>query len=474
MANDLSVLEAVREVGKAIPSPSWCPVRECQIVSFSTRFARSPDGAHVAYAVLGDGAPDVLVCMEWTFNLDLASEHPALLRLAERLSASSRVVMMNRRGTGASDPVPEAEMATVESWVDDVAVVQEAVGSSSSVVVGIGHGGHVAMLFAASRPERVTHLVLVDAYARAATAPDYPSGFSEAELEQYATRVERTWGKGGGRATFDPEVRDLPGFREQLARLQRLTASPREAARLQRVTNQLDVRHVLGIIGAPTLVVFLANAPTGRENAAYLAEQIPNARFVELPGYHYFTSERDCERLADEIIEFVTGERPAPEQDRVLATVLFTDLVGSTEAMVEVGDERWRAALDRHDATVRRQLDRYRGREVKTLGDGFLAVFDGPARALRCALVIKDAVRSIGLSIRCGLHCGEIEERGDDVAGVAVNLAQRICAEAGPSEVLVSQTVVDLVAGSGLTFEDQGSRDLKGIPGARRLWSLHA
>jgi hypothetical protein len=286
-------------------------------------------------------------------------------------------------------------MATLESWVEDVAVVLDAVGSQASVVVGMGHGGHVAMMFAASRPERVSHLVLVDAYARAAKGPDYPYGFSEAGLENYAARVERSWGKGSGGASFDPQVRDEPGFGEQLARLQRLTASPREAARLQRVTNQLDVRHVLEVIRAPTLVVFLASAPTGRENAIYLAEHIANARFVDLPGYHYFTSERDCERLADEIVEFVTGEAPALDHDRVLATVLFTDLVGSTEAMVDVGDERWRAALDRHDAAVRRQLARYRGREVKTMGDGFLAVFDGPARALRCALVIRDAVKAV-------------------------------------------------------------------------------
>jgi class 3 adenylate cyclase len=437
-----------------------------------TQYARTDDGTHIAYSITGDGPIDVLLCTEWTFNLDLATEHPALTRLSQRLAQGSRVISMNRRGIGASDPVPVPEMATLESWVEDVAVVLDRVGSARAAVLGVGHGGHVAMVFAATRPERVSHLVLVDAYARAAVGPDYPFGYSEEALERYASLVERSWGKRTGGATFDPEVWSDPDFPQQLARLQRLTASPREAGSIQRVVNALDVRPVLELIGAPTLVIFLDNSPTGRDNARYVAESIAGARYVELPGYHYFTSVADSERLADEVLEFTTGEAPAPPQDRVLATVLFTDIVGSTEAVVGVGDRQWSSLLDRHDAAVRRQFQRFRGREVNTTGDGFLAVFDGPARAIRCAAAIHEAVRAIGLGVRTGLHCGEVELRGKEVAGVAVHLAQRICAHASPGEVLVSRTVVDLVAGSDLGFENRGEHELKGLSDRWQLWAL--
>lgn len=437
-----------------------------------TQYARTADGTHIAYSVTGDGPIDVLVCTEWTFNLDLASEHPALMRLAERLGRGARVISMNRRGIGASDPVPVADMAILESWVEDVVAVLDRVGSARTAIVGVGHGGHVAMVFAATRPERVSHLVLVDAYARAATGPDYPYGFAEEDLEDYANTVERSWGKRTGGATFDPQVWSEPDFPHQLARLQRLTASPREAASIQRVVNALDVRPVLELIGAPTLVVFLDNAATGRDNARYVAEHIAGARYIELPGYHYFTSVADTDRLADAVLEFTTGDAPAPDQDRVLATVLFTDIVGSTEAAVEVGDHPWSALLDRHDGAVRRQLQRFDGREINTTGDGFVAVFEGPARAIRCADAIHDAVRPVGLAVKIGLHCGEIELRGDDVSGITVNLAQRICSHASPGEVLVSRTIVDLVAGSDLVFEDRGMHDLKGISEPRRLWAV--
>jgi pimeloyl-ACP methyl ester carboxylesterase len=436
-----------------------------------TRYAKSGD-LNIAYQALGDGPPDLLFLSDWGGNVEGQWEHRLLARFLLRLASMGRFIAFDRRGIGASDPVPLGNVATIEETMDDALAVLDAVGSPRTVVIGLGSGAPIACVLAATHPERVTSLVLLNGYARFARAPDHPWGLPPPARDRMLAAIEEGWGKGGAAEVFAPSLEHDAEFRSWFARYRRLGASPRLAVEGMRVVFDTDVRHVLPGITVPTLVIHRegdrhVRVGHGRD----LAARISGARYVEVPGDDHLPWVGDADAILDVIAEFVIGAPAPAETHRVLATVVFTDIVGSTERAVEMGDERWRRLLDDHDDMVRRQLDRFQGREVKTTGDGFVAAFDGPTRAIHCATAIRDGARSLGLEVRAGVHTGECEQRGDDLGGVAVHIGARIGALAAAGEVLVSSTVKDLVAGSGITFAERGRQTLRGVPDE---WQLYA
>jgi class 3 adenylate cyclase len=401
-------------------------------------------------------------------------QDPSLAHFLERLTSFSRLILIDKRGTGLSDPVSLDRLPTLEQRVDDVRAVMDAVGSDRAALLGISEGGPMNILFAATYPERTAALVLYGSFARLMRDEDYPFGLPPDAIERTWPSIAEDWGRAAALELLAPSRAQDDQLRAWWARYQRLSASPGAAVGLLRMAAGIDVRPILPVIRVPTLVLHRRERFVLPANGRYLAEHIPGARFVELPGddHLYFVGENDA--LADEIEEFLTGARPLPEPDRVLATVLFTDIVASTERAAALGDRRWRQLLASHNALVRRELVRFRGREVKTVGDGFLATFDGPARAIRCACAIRDGVRALGLEIRAGLHTGECELMGDDVGGIAVHISARVVGSAAAGEVLVSSTVKDLVAGSGLRFVARGTHHLHGVPGEWRLFAVEA
>jgi class 3 adenylate cyclase len=434
-----------------------------------TRYARSPDGVSIAYQVVGTGQRDIVFIPQTISTIEVLWEHPTVARFFERLGGLGRLVLFDRRGTGASDRtgVP----ATLEEQADDVSAVMDAVGSARADVMAIMEGGAMAMVFAASAPERVRSLTLYAAYARSTRAPDYAAAWPEADRETSMARMVAHWGDGALAAHFAASHADDPTLREWLGRLQRLSLGPGEAAACLALNGRLDVRHVLGTIRVPTLLLHRTHdAGMNVEHSRYLAARIPGARLVELDGVDTLPFLGDSGAVLGEVDEFLTGDRRPPDHDRVLATVLFTDIVGSTERAASLGDEPWRDLLSEHDRVVRAVIELNRGRVVKSVGDGFLAVFDGPARAVRAARAIVAQIATIGLHVRAGLHTGEVELVGEDVAGLAVHIAARVMAEAEPGAVMTSSTVHDLVAGSGLRFDERGRRSLRGVPGD---WSLY-
>jgi pimeloyl-ACP methyl ester carboxylesterase/class 3 adenylate cyclase len=439
-----------------------------------TRYARSGD-VQIAYQVVGEGEPDLLLVPEFWHSIEAQWEQPALAAFLRRLSSFGRLIAFDQRGTGVSDPVAANEMLSLEQWLDDVATVMDEVGSEQAVLLGFGGGGSLAMLFAATYPERTSGLVLVNSFPRLSHAPDYPWGRAPA-LEEEVLHVMRTgWGRGVLLDVVAPSKVGDEAFRQWWARYQRLGSSPGTIVRTRRMLDELDVRDVLPSIRVPTLVLHRADNTFVRvEHGRYLADNIPDARYVEVPGSDYFAFLGNTDVFLGEIERFVKSVSRAPEADRVVTTVLFTDIVGSTQRASELGDRRWAELLGAHHAAVRRELERFRGDEVDTAGDGFLATFDGPARAVRCALAIVDTIRALGLEVRVGLHTGEVELADGARRGVAVHIGQRILAEAGAGEVLVSSTVKDLAAGSGLTFADCGLHALKGVPEEWRLFQAVA
>jgi class 3 adenylate cyclase len=434
-----------------------------------TRYAKSGD-VHIAYQAVGVGPVDLVLVQGWVTNVELWWEDPDWRSFYERLASFSRLIIFDKRGTGLSDRVSVHDMPTLEERIDDVRAVMDAVGSESAFVLGISEGGPMSLLFAASHPERARGLVLYGSFPRITRSDDYPWGFAPEQVEPLIEVAERTWGEGtfsGGLLAPSRLPERLPYF----ARLEREGASPGALVALIRMLVEIDVRAVLPSVVVPTLIIHRdqdAIAPI--EGARYMAAQIPAARLVELTGEHSPLT-GDTDAILDEIEEFVTGRRQQRAPERRLATVLFTDIVDSTKRAAELGDRRWTSLLEDHYQRVRQQLPRFAGQEVDTIGDGFLATFDGPARAIRCALATIDANREIGLTLRAGLHTGECEHRGSDVSGIAVHIGARVAALAEPGEVLVSRTVKDLVAGSGLHFEDRGSHTLKGVPDD---WQLFA
>ena len=438
-----------------------------------TRYARDGD-RHLAYQVVGEGPFDLVFLPDWVNHLELQWEEPRQERFLDTLASFSRLILFNPRGMGASDPIPITESPTAEQWMDDLRTVLDAVGSERPALFGAGAGGVISILFAATYPERVRALVLFNSTARGTIAPDYPIGLTPEALELQRQGLEKYWGDGSAVQFLAPEDASDVRLQRLLAKHQRLTASPGLVLAIQPLLFGIDVRHALPAIQAPTLVLHREGAPILTvEHGRYLAEHITGATYREFPGPgHAYWASGVAPALLDEVEEFLTGSRGAGPPDRVLATVLFTDIVGSTATAAKLGDRRWKEQIRDHDAIVRRELGRHRGREIQTTGDGFLATFDGPARAIRCAVGIRDAVRATGMEIRAGLHTGEIELQGDDVTGIAVHIGARVSALAGSGEIMVSRTVVDLVAGSGLEFDDRGSHVLKGVPGEWQLFSL--
>jgi class 3 adenylate cyclase len=435
-----------------------------------TRYARSGE-IGIAYQTIGEGEMDVVVAFPFISHLDLLWENPAQARFMRRLGSFARVILFDRRGVGLSDPAGGAP--NLEERMDDVRAVMDAAGSERAALLGMSEGSTMCMLFAATYPERVSALVLLGAMARSTAAPDYPwapekEAVDEAEVEL----VGPMWGQGATIDIFSPSLADDPRAREYQARLERQAASPMRVQQLFEMFLDTDVRGALPLIQAPTLVLHRRHDRAVNHRAArWLAEQIAGSRYVELEGEDHFPWVGDSEAALAAIEEFLTGVRPRPQTERALATVLFTDIVDSTRLAGELGDRRWRELLEQHQELVRERLRHFEGREVKTTGDGFLATFDGPTRAVECARAIADEMPSLGIEVRAGLHTGEVELIGDDIGGIAVHVAARISALAGAGEVLTSRTVRDLAAGSGIAFEGFGRHSLKGVPDE---WDVYA
>ena len=419
---------------------------------------------------MGDGPRDLVVVPGFVSNLELAWEHPPYERFMRRLSAFARVIVFDKRGSGLSDPVDRA--ATIEERNDDIRAVMDAVGSERADLFGMSEGANMAGVFAASFPERVSGLVLYGPYARATPAEGYPWGIPS-EIREIATRdpEEETWGVGLSLALLAPSRLQDEALVRWWGRFERQSMSPAMALEIIRLNMDVDIRAVLPSIRVPTLVIHCTDDVIPVEGARWLAEQIPDAQFVELPGDEHWPWITNPDPGVDEVEQFLTGVRHEHEPDRVLTTILFTDIVESTERAAALGDTRWRDLLQQHDRLVRRELDRHRGREVKTLGDGVLATFDGPARGIGCARAICEQAQTIGVEVRAGLHSGEVDLVNGDVGGIAVHIGARVAGQAESGEVLVSSTVKDLVVGSGLTFTDRGAHSLKGAPGE---WHLYA
>jgi class 3 adenylate cyclase len=436
-----------------------------------TRYARSGE-LFIAYQVVGEGPIDLLYVPSWISQVEHYWEEPAVARYFGRLASFSRLILFDRRGSGLSDPVPTAP--TLEEQMDDVVAVLDAAGSERPALFAQLEGGAMAALFAATHPERTRALMLYEAMPRMSWAPDYDWPMRREEREAYIEDgVMRTWGDGSRIEGLASQSAINPRMRQWFGKLERLAASPGTAAKLMMMNAEVDVRAVLPTIQVPTLVMHRAGDRfIDIRHSHYLAEHIPGARLVILPGDDALSFGAEANAQLEEVEEFLTGARHTSEPERILATVMFSDIVDSTKLAVEMGDRRWRHLLEGLETGLGEVLMRFRGRAVKTMGDGFLATFDGPARAIRCAAAVRDiARRDYGVEIRSGLHTGEIELIGDDVGGIAVHIGARVGARAGAGEVLVSSTVKDLVAGSGIPFADRGEHDLRGVPGRWRLWA---
>jgi len=436
-----------------------------------TRYAKS-GGLNIAYQVVGDGPLDLVYVPGWVSNVEGNWELPAHERFLRRLARFSRVILFDKRGTGLSDPLPAAELPTLEERMDDVRAVMDAAESERAAFFGWSEGGLLSIMFCASSPERAAALATFGIFAKRIWSQDYPWAPTPEHRSREIELVEREWGREMDLEVLAPSAAADPVFKRQLLSYFRRSASPATAAALLRMNTQIDVRDVLPTIHVPTLVMHRSgDRESSVDEGRWIAGQIPNATFVELPDDDHIPWVGDQDAVLDELEEFLTGVRPIREADRVLATVLFTDIVDSTARAAHLGDHAWRETLERHYSDVRSELDRWRGREVDTAGDGFLATFDGPARAIRCALAVGDRGRALGIDVRAGVHTGECELIGDKVAGITVHTGARVAALARGGEVLVSQTVKDLVAGSGLDFEDRGEHELKGVPGRWRVYA---
>jgi pimeloyl-ACP methyl ester carboxylesterase len=438
-----------------------------------TRYALSGD-AHIAYQVFGQGDLDLVFVPGFVSNIEHYWEMPKVPNLLERLGSFARVLVFDKRGTGLSDPVPGPP--PLEQRMDDMQAVMNAAGVERAALFGVSEGGPASVLFAATYPDRTSALVLYGSTPRFRTDSDISWGATDEVIEKALAETSAKWGDGALLRLFAPAAADDdPGMEEVWGRFQRASASPAMARAVVAALFEIDVRPILPTIRVPTLILHRTGdlvAPV--EGARLMAETIPDARLVEFEGTDHVPFTGDFDPVLDEMEEFLTGARPARPLDRVLATVMFTDIVDSTRRAADAGDRRWRELIKRHDELTRRQLDRFRGQEVKTLGDGFLATFDGPARAIECACAIRDGVGAHGLEVRAGLHTGECELDGDDVRGMAVNIGARVGALAGANEVLVSNTVKDLVVGADLQFVERGEHELKGVPGKWRLYAATA
>ena len=435
----------------------------------TTRYARSGEYS-IAYQVTGSGPLDIVFVPGFVSHLESAWDEPDYAHFLERLASFSRLILFDKRGTGLSDRVPVNMLPTLEERMDDVRAVMDAAGSKRAALFGISEGGPMTMLFATTYPERVSSLILYGTYAKRVRDDEYPWAPTREEHMKNLEAVQRDWGGPTQVETWAPSLADDDRFKRWWGQYLRLGASPASARAVLEMTLDIDVRHILPAIRVPTLVIHrTGDRRIDVGGGRFIAEQIPGARKVELPGDDHLVWVGDADAIVDEIGEFLTGTRHAPEPNRILATVLFTDMVESTSRAVSLGDARWRALIGEHDRLVRAELSRYRGQEIDRRGDGFMAIFDGPARAIRCALSIVERAHVLGIQIRAGLHTGELELMESGIAGIAVHTAARVASLAEADEVLVSSTVRDLVAGSGLAFSDKGSYELKGVPGTWRI-----
>jgi class 3 adenylate cyclase/alpha-beta hydrolase superfamily lysophospholipase len=426
-------------------------------------------GSEVAYQVVGQGPPDVVYIPGFS-HIDLRWEDPVAAAFHERLASFSRLILFDRRGTGASDAIPDTAMPTWEEWADDVRAVLDAAGSERTAVFAENDGGPTGLLFTAMHPDRVSALILANTSARRLRADDYPIGIPPEAVDNVVEMYRAAWGTPDVMATGWPSRANDPEFAQWAAKATRAVATPRSAAaQIRYMIESLDARHALPLIQVPTLVLHTKdNLVYSIEECRYLADHIDGAEFVELAGSDLYVASSAAGM--EEIVELLTGERPEVEVDRILTTLLFTDIVGSTARAASLGDQAWRSLLDAHDRLVRNHLRWFRGREINTTGDGFLASFDGPARAIRCALAMAEAATALGIDLHLGLHTGECDVRGHDLGGLAVHIAARVGRLAAPGEVLVSGTVKDLVVGSRTQFMDRGAHELKGVPGTWRLY----
>ena len=440
----------------------------------NTRFARSGD-AHIAYQVVGDGPIDVVYVQGFVSNIELNWQEPSYARFLSRIASFARLITFDKRGTGLSDRVPEDRLPTLEQRMDDVRAVMDAVGSERAALFAVSEGGPMCFLFAATYPERTSSLVIYGSYSHSDAAPEYDWTHSEEARADFRRTLEENWGGPFGLAERAPSKVSDEAFTRWWSTLLRQSASPKAALSLIEMNAQIDVRPVLPSVRVPTLILHrIGDRAMKTEEARYLAEHVDGARLQLLDGDDHLPWVGDTEPILDAMHEFLVGAPRVRDVDRVLATVLFTDIVGSTERAAALGDARWKDLLLAHHEIVRAELRRFGGTEIDTAGDGFLATFDGPARAVRCALAIAERVREVGLEIRAGVHTGECERLGNDIGGIAVHIGARVASSAGASEVLVSSTVKDLVAGSGLRFEDRGMHHLKGVPDEWRLYRAHA
>lgn len=428
-----------------------------------TRYAKS-GGVSIAYQVFGQGPLDLVYVPGWISHVEYTWEQPACAHLLERLGSFARVIMFDKRGTGLSDR--DVGFPTLEERMDDVRAVMDAVGSERAALLGTSEGGNMSVLFAATYPERVVALVVFGIFAKRIWSPDYPWAPTPEQRETWYRLLEQDWGGVTDLATLAPSRATDPAFAEWWATFLRMGASPSAALTLARTNTQIDTRAVLPAVRVPTLVLHRRGDCDAKiEEGRYIAAQIPRAELRELEGNDHLIYAGDVDGVMDEIEEFLTGVRPARDADRVLATILFTDIVDSTVRAADLGDHRWQELLSQHHRIVRQEIERLRGREMNVTGDGFVATFDGPARAIRCALAATAALQRLGLQIRAGIHTGECELREGSLAGIALHICARISALAGPGEILVSRTVHDLVAGAEIGFADRGVRTLRGVPG---------
>lgn len=438
----------------------------------AVRYARSGD-VNIAYQVVDEGPMDLVFVPGWVSQLEAVWEEPTHENFLRRLASFSRLILFDKRGTGLSDRVNLDRLPTLEDRMDDVRAVMDAAGSQRAALFGASEGGVMCALFAATYPSRTSALILYGTYAKRIRSDDYPWAPTPRERDDYIADIERQWGGPAQLETLAPSVAGDARLADWWARYLRVSASPSAAVTLLRMNSQIDIRPILPSIRVPTLIMHrTGDLDIDVGGSRYMAKEIPGARYVELSGNDHLWFVGDTEAIVGEVEEFLTGMRRGVDSDRVLATVMFTDLVGSTERAAAVGDHRWRELLEQHDRVVRGQLERFRGREVDSAGDGFLATFDGPARAIRCAIACRDELARLDLQLRAGIHTGECELVGDKVRGIAVHIGARVASLAAPGEILVSSIVKDLVAGSGLQFVDRGVHRLRGVPEEWRLFAV--
>ncbi len=434
-----------------------------------TEYAKSGE-VHIAYQVIGNGPFDLIMVPGWVSNVELAWESEGYSRFLQRLASFSRLIFFDKRGTGLSDRVSESELPDLEHRMDDVRAVMKAVDSDRAALMGVSEGGSMSLLFAATYPKQTISLITIGVFAKRIWSHDYPWAPTPEQRQRWFNLLEQDWGGIVDLEVMAPSVADDPQFREWWSAYLRQSASPAAALALGKMNTQIDVRNVLSSIQVPTLVLHrIEDKDCKIEEARYISSQIPGAKLVELPGNDHLPYVGDSRALLDEVEEFLTGTRPTYQGERVLATILFTDIVSSTRHASDIGDQNWHTLLKRHNNLVRTEISHFGGKEIETAGDSFLVTFDGPARAIRCACAIRDSVKQLGIEIRAGLHTGEIELLDEKVCGIGVHIASRVLEKASSNEVLVSRTVKDLISGSGINLKEKGLYNLKGIP---EEWSL--